>query len=233
MKLLFKISLMLFLVASAGAAEMKVSQYPNLTGLTSNLLFLIAEAGVSNNNISFGSLSNQLHSYILGGTNYGSFSTHSATNDGFALMGEGTNYVSRMLVGDSAGAGGDTNKMHWVMGPTNTVAILSTNEAKFYMQSIPPTRAPAHADYVMTLIDSRILAFGTNQLITLPSVLVAPLGWTVTVANTNVDGSFVLTNATGTQTLRTFSDLAYTNTGIGSVTFINGGDAWWMAGESN
>lgn len=214
----------------ARAAEMKISAYPNITGATSNLLFLMAEAGVTNFNISFGSMTNQMWSQILGGTNYGGMSFHSPTNTGLAIMGEGTNYVLRILASD----GSDTNKALIVAGPTNTVAVVSTNHAVFYMQVIQQVKQPvAGADYAMLLTDHTVLAFGTNQLITLPSALIAPVGWTATVSSTNVDGSFVITNATGAQTIRTTWELSYTNTGIGSATFINSGGAWWMIGKSN
>lgn len=73
---------------------------------------------------------------------------------------------------------------------------------------------------------------GTNQLITLPDCTKIPVGQIIRFSSTNGYASFVLTNATGSQTIRDGSSLDYKSSGVSSVAFFNDGSAWWIASKA-
>lgn len=174
MKKYYGIVLALLFALSAGAAEMRTSQYPNTPTLLSNWLFNIAVPAQTNYNISWGQLTNLLW--------------------------------SAMLAGNGAGI-------------SNAV--------------VKNVKQPFFTNYTATATDNVLLAYGTNQVITLPNATTTTVGWNLTVATTNENAIVILTNATGAQTIRTYNFLSYTNSGIGSASVINSGAHWWMIGKSD
>lgn len=69
---------------------------------------------------------------------------------------------------------------------------------------------------------------GTNQIVTLVNAANV-VGTIHTFSSTNQSGSFILTNATGGQTIGNGQFLSYTNFGAGSVAFISDGAHWYYA----
>lgn len=71
---------------------------------------------------------------------------------------------------------------------------------------------------------------GTNQLVTLPDASTcASVIYRICV--TNGWAKVIITNATGTQTIRDGSSLSHTQIGIGNPAFISDGAHWWPASK--
>lgn len=85
----------------------------------------------------------------------------------------------------------------------------------------------------VTMVASKsvYLVNGTNQLVTLPSAS-STTGVVFRVSSTNGWGSFIITNATGAQSIRDGTSLSYTNIGIGEVGLFSDGAAWWLASKA-
>jgi len=71
---------------------------------------------------------------------------------------------------------------------------------------------------------------GTNQLLRLPNATNS-VGIILRFSSTNANGSILLTNWTGDQTVNDGVSLDYTNSGAGCVSFISDGAHWWNAGK--
>lgn len=112
------------------------------------------------------------------------------------------------------------------------------SSANIFSSTISPTNGVIQQTYKTngTLIcvtnKQFYLVYGTNQLITLPD---ASLGTVSNIiyrfSSTNGYGSFIVTNATGTQRIRDGVSLSYTNIGINEVGFISDGANWWLASK--
>lgn len=74
------------------------------------------------------------------------------------------------------------------------------------------------------------LLSGTNELVTLVNAANVP-SVIYRFSSTNQNGSFIITNATGAQTIRDGAALSYTNSGVGEVGFISDGAHWWLASK--
>ena len=73
---------------------------------------------------------------------------------------------------------------------------------------------------------------GTNQLVTLPSCA-ASLPWQIfRFSSTNGYGSFILTNATGSQTIRDGASLSLKQIGIGEISVYHDGAHWWLGSKA-
>lgn len=73
---------------------------------------------------------------------------------------------------------------------------------------------------------------GTNQLITLPDCTKIPVGQIMRFSSTNGYGSFTLTNATGSQTIRDGTSLSLAFVGVGEISVFNDGAAWWLGNKT-
>jgi hypothetical protein len=72
---------------------------------------------------------------------------------------------------------------------------------------------------------------GTNQIVTLPNAGTAK-NVTYRFSITNGWAKVIITNATGTQTIRDGSSLSFTQVGIGSPSFFSDGAHWWSAART-
>lgn len=161
-----RLNILVVLLAAAlvgiAAATMKTSQYPNTATLQPTYLFLVADPGVTNYNITWAQMTNLLQTVL-------------ALN--------GSNVVGNV-------------------------------------------KQPFETNYTALATDDVLMAYGTNQIITLMSCSSARTGKSFTVTSTNANGIVIVTNATGAQQVFN-GELAYTNTGAGSITLVNSGAHWW------
>lgn len=74
------------------------------------------------------------------------------------------------------------------------------------------------------------LCNGTNQVITLPNAANVP-NIVYRFASTNGWGSFILTNATGAQTIRDGVSLSHKQIGITPLNVMSDGEAWWFVSK--
>ena len=122
----------------------------------------------------------------------------------------------------------ETDVTNWyaTFGQIRAQLALATNQLRIVKQ-------PFYTNYTATVLDDVLMSYGTSQVVTLPDVTNAatPVGLQLTVTSTNEHGIFVITNANGVQLMHS-NMISFTNTGVGSVTFVNSGAHWWMVGRS-
>lgn len=156
---------------------------------------------------------NSFNKIVLGPTtsNWPAIKVESSTNNPTLSIrtGADANYAS--LVASNVTASGfisATNNITWQAKATFTTNFTATTNIAIYCCS------------------------GTNQLITLPNCTTTPPFQIYRFSSTNGYGSFILTNATGTQTIRDGTSLSFTQIGIGSPSFYHDGAHWWPAART-
>lgn len=116
------------------------------------------------------------------------------------------------------------------------VFALDTNKNAYVTGNLTATNGIIQTTYstngvtVCTTNRQFYLLSGTNELVTLVNAANVPRV-IYRFSSTNQNGSFIVTNATGTQTIRDGSALSYTNFGVGEIGFISDGAHWWLASK--
>lgn len=70
-------------------------------------------------------------------------------------------------------------------------------------------------------------ACGTNQLITMPDCNSCPIGYNIRIMSDNGNGNVIITNATGTQTIRDGVSLSFKMIGVDTVNLVCSGSNWY------
>jgi hypothetical protein len=89
------------------------------------------------------------------------------------------------------------------------------------------SKAPFFTNYTALASDGLLFCTGTNQVITLPNCtnFMAGAAKFYDIATANINGSVIITNATGAQTIS--GNLGYTNAGNAKVRFFTDGVNWY------
>lgn len=93
---------------------------------------------------------------------------------------------------------------------------------------IKPT---TYTNFTCAVSNQIYICNGTNQIVTLPNANANP-GVLYRFTSTNGFGSFIITNATGAQTIRDGRSLSLTNIGISPVELVSDGNAWFIAART-
>jgi hypothetical protein len=192
--------------------------------------------------------------FLRTGTRRYSFTLDS--NDGYKLKLDGSGGQYLCMDGDSGTFGiGTTNPTSKLQvtttngSPVNAFAVYQTNgaaaltvnstngaiigggTATFTNGVITQYKPYFFTNYTCTTNAQIYFASGTNQIITLPNAAHVP-GVVYRISSTNRWGNFIITNATGAQTIRDGSSFSFTQVGIGSPSFISDGANWWPAART-
>lgn len=87
-------------------------------------------------------------------------------------------------------------------------------------------------NYTVNPLQTFHMLNGTNQVITLPTAA-SSSGVIYRFSMTNGYGSFVITNAADSATIRDGTSLSYTNIGVNEVGLISDGSNWWLASKGH
>lgn len=116
-----------------------------------------------------------------------------------------------------------------IIGNTNKVS-LSLNGSLAVTNGVIQMVYATNGVTVCTTNRQTYLLSGTNELVTLVNAANVP-NVIYRFSSTNQNGSFIVTNATGTQTIRDGAAKSYTNFGVGEIGFISDGAHWWLASK--
>lgn len=113
------------------------------------------------------------------------------------------------------------------LGNSNVVGVVTAGTltaTNGIVQMVKPSFA---TNFTCTTNLQTYLCNGTNQVVTLPNAANVP-NVVYRFASTNGWGSFILTNATGAQTIRDGVSLSHKQIGITPLNVMSDGSAWWF-----
>lgn len=110
---------------------------------------------------------------------------------------------------------------------TNLIVQGAIGTTNGIMQNVKPSFT---TNFTCTTNLQTYLCNGTNQVVTLPNAANVPKV-VYRFASTNGWGSFILTNATGAQTIRDGVSLSHKQIGITPLNLMSDGSAWWFVSK--